>query len=108
MTSRWRARSRPPAAGGALQPASSATGELTDRVRGAVHDRGDLGIGHGEQVMQDEHHTLDGAERVKHHKQRGPDRLGEKRVLFGVELLVSRRHRLGRPLTHRLLASRLA
>jgi hypothetical protein len=71
------ARQTGPGCGDALQPASGATRELTDRVRGAIHDRRDLGKRHGEEVMQDEHHPLGRAERVEHDKQRRADRLGE-------------------------------
>ena len=54
---------------GRLHPAACPAGELTGRLRGPVHDLGDVVEGNGEHIVQDEREPFGGAEGVQHHKQ---------------------------------------
>ena len=71
--------------GGALDAAAGAAGELARGGRGAVDQRADLVEGHGEHVVQDEGEPLGGRERLEHDQQGEPDRVGEQRLVLGVD-----------------------
>ena len=70
---------------GALHPAPGPAGELAGRVRGAADDRGDLVEGHGEHVVQHEGEPLGRRQRVEHDEQREADRVGQQRLVLGVD-----------------------
>ena len=72
--------------GRSLDPAAGAARELPGRGRGALDDRRDLIEGHGEHVMEDEREPLGGSQGVEHDEQRQPDRVGEQRLMLGVDV----------------------
>ena len=82
-TCRWRPGRRR-ARRRALDPAAGPAGQLPGRGRGAVQDRGDLLERHGEHVVQHERQPLGRGQRVQHHQQRQPDRVGQQRLVLGV------------------------
>jgi hypothetical protein len=62
-----------------------AAGELLRGGFGAVESGTDVGEWHAEHVVQHEREPLGGSQRVEHHEQREPDRVGEERFLLGVD-----------------------
>lgn len=75
---------------------------------GSARRWGHLVEGHGEQVVQHEGDSLGGSQRVEYQEQRGADRVGQERVVFGVGPVRRARDRIGQMGTQRLLASRRA
>jgi hypothetical protein len=53
-----------------LNPAPGAAGELHRGGRRALHERGNIVEGHGEQIMQHEGESLVGSKRLERHEQR--------------------------------------
>src|SRR2546427_482911 len=100
-------RGRPP--GAHTSPTAPST-SAARAARGAPHDGSDLVEGQVEHVVQHERDPLGGSQRLEYHEQRETDRLGQERVVLGVDPGVAARDRLGRvraPL-QRLLGPRRA
>jgi hypothetical protein len=79
---------------GSLHTAPGAAGQLLRGGFGAVKGSGDIRKRHAEHVVQDEREPLGGGQRIEHHEQRQPDRLGEQRLVFGVNILIKAHHRV--------------
>jgi hypothetical protein len=91
--------------GCALHAAASTTGQLAGGLRSAPDDRGDLVVGHGEHVVEDEREPLGRSQRVQDHQQSGTDRVGHERFFLGVGP-VGTAHRIRRVVVQRLLPPR--
>jgi hypothetical protein len=89
--------------GRCLHPAAGAARELPRRGWGALDDRRDLIEWHGEDVVEDEGEPLGGSERVEDDEQRQPDRVGEQRLLLGVDAVLGADDRVGHVRAERLL-----
>ena len=68
----------------ALHPPARAARELPRRGGRAAHDGCDLVERQVEHVVQHERHPLGGRQRLEHHQQREPDRVGQQRLVLGV------------------------
>ena len=71
--------------GRSLHPAPRAARELPRRGRGAPDDGRDLVERHAEHVVQHEREPLGGRQRLEHDEQREPDRVGQQRLVLGVD-----------------------
>ena len=71
--------------GSALHASARPARELPRRGRRATDERGDLLEGHGEQIVEHERHALGGSELLEHDQERDPDRVGEQRLLLGID-----------------------
>ena len=85
-------------------PAAAPARELPRRGRRAAHDEGDLVERHGEHVVQHERQPLGRGERLQHHQQRQPHRVGQHGLLFGVDTVRVADDRVGHVHVERLLA----
>ena len=92
---------------GAHAPACPA-GELARRLRGALDDRRDLVEGHGEDVVQHEREPLRRRQRVQHREQRQADRIGQQRLVLGIDPVHPVDDRIREPSGERLLPPRFA
>ena len=86
-----------------LHPTAGAARELACRRRCAVHDRRDLVEGHGEHVVQHEREALGRLEHLEHDEQREADRVGEERLLLGVDAVRRADDRVGHERLERVL-----
>jgi hypothetical protein len=80
--------------------------ELARGGRRAVDDRGDLVERHGEHVVQHERQALGRRQRLQHHEQGEADRVGQQRLVLGIEPLRRAHDRVGHVDVERLLAPR--
>lgn len=67
-----------------LDMLAGAVGELPHRGGVAADHGGDLGVGVGEDLVQDEHRPLQRGERLQHHQQRERERVGPYGLVGGV------------------------
>ena len=91
-----------------LDAAPRAAGELPRRLRRAIDEAGDLVERHGEHVVQHERQPLGRCERLEHHEQRQPHRVGQQRLVLGLGPVVAADDRVGHADVQRLLAPRPA
>ena len=71
--------------GGAAHAAAGARGELPGRLGERPSTAAHLVERHRERVVQHERQPLRRGERLEHHEQRDAHRVGEHRLLFGIE-----------------------
>ena len=88
---------------GSAYPAPGPASELPRRGRGTPHHGGDLVEGQVEHVVQDERQPLRGGQRVQHHVQRQPDRVGQQRLILGGRPVRAADDRVGNVHAHGLL-----
>ena len=69
----------------ALHPAPGPAGQLAGGVRGAADHRGDVVEGHGEHVVEHEGQPLGRRQRVEHDEEGEADRVGQQRLLLGID-----------------------
>jgi uncharacterized RmlC-like cupin family protein len=74
---------------------------------GAPHDGGDLLKRHGEHVVQHEREPLGGSQGFEYHEQRESDRVGQQRLVLGVEPIRAAHDRVGHVHAHLGLAQGL-
>ena len=79
--------------------------ELPRRLRRAVDDGGDLVERHAEDVVEDEGQPLRRRQRLEHDEQRQPDRVGDERLVLGVDAVRAVDDRIGEMVGERLLAT---
>src|SRR5215207_6190050 len=87
----------------APDPAARAAGELACRLGGVVDDRRDLLEGHPERIMQNESAPLGRGERFEHHEQRQSYRVGQQRLVLGVDPALTSHDRVGQARAPRAL-----
>jgi hypothetical protein len=67
-----------------LDAAAGPAGQLASGLRGTAHDRGDVGEGHGEHVVEHERDTFGRREPVQDHEQGEPDGVGQQGLVLRV------------------------
>jgi len=68
---------------------------LSRRGRGSLDHRGDLLERHGEHVVQHEREPLRGRQRLEHHQQSQPDRVGQQCFVLRVYTVLVADDRVG-------------
>ena len=68
----------------ALNAPAGPAGQLARRLGRPFDDWGDLVEGHRKDVVQDEGQPFRRSERLEHHEERNPDRVGQERLVLGV------------------------
>jgi hypothetical protein len=88
-----------------LHPSTGAAGQLASSRRCPTENRCDLVERDCEHVVQDECHPLGRGKQLQHDQHGGADRIGQDRLLFGVQDMSWRRGRLGQRRIERQLGS---
>ncbi len=74
---------------------SCSTGELLSRSFRTLEDTCDFREGHAEDVVEYKSEPLGGAQRVEHHLERQPDRVGDQDLLVGASRALERDYGVG-------------